>query len=74
MVKDDQVMQELFNPLLQAIGSQHKDALWKNIETEGSGMLAWGVQSGYFLWVRTNPGMVPSKEQVVHWMQQGKLP
>jgi hypothetical protein len=69
-LRDDPVMQELFDPLLQAIGPEHAAEFWQTIKKEPEGVLAWGVRSGYLLWVRTNPGVTPMKEQITQWMQK----
>jgi hypothetical protein len=34
---------------------------------ERDGMFAWGVRSGYFLWVRTHPGEKPTMRQLALW-------
>jgi hypothetical protein len=72
MLRDDKELQALFNPLLQAIGNQQKDEFWRIMEAESEGVLAWGVRSGYLLWTRTHPGVIPTKEQIANWMKQGK--
>jgi hypothetical protein len=71
-LKDDPTMQQLFHPLLRAIGSEHATGFWEAIEKEPEGVLAWGVQSGYLLWVRTHPGVIPTRRQIALWMRKGK--
>lgn len=66
----DPVMQELFTPLLQAVG--HEEKGWAIIERGPSGVLAWGVQTGYLLWVRHHPGQIPTMRQVRAWVELGK--
>jgi hypothetical protein len=71
--KSEITMKELYEPLLQAAGHEHAEMFWSIIESEASGVLAWGVRSGYLLWTRTHPGEVPTREQVTAWMQQGSM-
>lgn len=72
-LSEDKVMQELFNPLLAALGEEHKRTFWDILEQEASGVLAWGVRSGYLLWVRTHPGCIPTRCQVKNWMAKGNV-
>ena len=67
-------LQKLMQPLLTAVEREKpgssKDAQ-KILGTEAGGILAWGVRSGYFLWVRENPGKIPTKQQIIGWMILG---
>jgi hypothetical protein len=65
------LMQPLLTAVSEYMGNPHK-AL-ENWEQQSEGILAWGVQSGYFLWVRQNPGKIPTMEQVWGWLQKGGL-
>lgn len=68
--------QKLMQPLLVAMERQKpgssKEAQ-KILGAESSGILAWGVRSGYLLWVRKNPGKIPTKQQIIGWMILGSI-
>lgn len=69
-------LQKLMQPLLAAIERENpgssKEAQ-KILGVEASGVLAWGVRSGYLLWVRENPGKIPTKQQIIDWMIIGNI-
>jgi hypothetical protein len=61
----------LWEPLWSTLTTKQRraaEAIWR---AERVGMFAWGVRSGYFLWVRTHPGAQPSRANVREWATAG---
>src|SRR5690242_9743384 len=73
--REQDELSRLMEPILAAIAAHQPEALpearriW---ESEAEGVLAWGVRSGYFLWVRQHPGNIPTLLQISGWMQKGR--
>jgi hypothetical protein len=67
------LMKPLFTAMAPYNPSGTKDVL-AHWEEESSGILAWGVRSGYLLWARMNPGKIPTFEQAAMWFEKGKKP
>lgn len=65
-------IKNLMKPLVTALGKEHEKEALEIIGKEESGVLAWGVRSGYLLWTRQNPGVIPTKEQVRQWHEKAK--
>lgn len=65
---------KLMQPIITAVAEWNTKPFRTEVsEREAERLLAWGVQSGYFLWVRQHPGQIPTMEQVTDWMQKGGL-
>lgn len=60
-------LDEFMEPIIRTLTNDQKERLKEIMKMEAEGMLAWGVKSGYFLWVREHPGEVPTKEQIRMW-------
>jgi hypothetical protein len=64
----------LWEPLWSTLSPEQRrvaQAIWR---AERVGMFAWGVKSGYFLWVRTHPDEQPSRANVREWATAGAQP
>ncbi len=69
--RDEQELLALWEPLFWILTPEQR-AMAEAIErVECEGMFAWGVRSGYFLWVRTNPGEIPTWRLLRQWAQAG---
>lgn len=64
----DKLMEPFFNALTKA-EREVGQAIYR---TDKAGVLAWGVRSGYFLWVREHPGEIPTDEHIALWTLIGK--
>ena len=74
MSQDNDELQKLMKPILTAVSEYNTNPFPADLlEKEAPGILAWGVRSGYFLWVRTHPGQIPTMQQVVGWLAKGGL-
>ena len=74
--REQDELYKLMKPLITAVSeynTQGLDRALENWEQQREGVLAWGVQSGYFFWVRRNPGKVPTMQQVYEWLVKGGL-
>lgn len=66
---------ELWEPLLSLFSRSERrqaEAVWASAERDE--MFAWGVQSGYFGWVRHHPGETPTLAQVCNWLLRSLMP
>lgn len=63
-------LRRLLQPLITTVSEYNTDPFPEHLlEKEAPGILAWGVQSGYFLWVREHPGQLPTLHQVGEWLK-----
>jgi hypothetical protein len=58
----------LWEPLFSIMTPGQRAAAEAVERVERNGMFAWGVRSGYFLWVREHPGERPTKCHLALWI------
>jgi len=63
------MLEELMEPFIRSISptKEQREQLQEIMKIEAEGILAWGIRSGYFLWVREHPGETPTREQAIAW-------
>lgn len=72
MGQSDNELRKLLQPLITVVSEYNTNPFPEHLlEKEAEGILAWGVRSGYFLWVREHPGQLPTMQQVQGWLAEG---
>lgn len=64
-------LRALWEPLFSILTPAQRREAERIERIERDGMFAWGVRSGHFLWVRTNPGEIPTWRLLRQWAQAG---
>ena len=73
----DEVMGNLMKPILTVlIKNDNQKKWWDNVKSQKDKMqsvLNWCIRSRYFLWVRHNPGKVPTEALIYQWRTVAEL-
>jgi hypothetical protein len=60
-------LRALWEPVFSVFTGAQRDEIEEIERNDREGMLAWGVRSGYFWWVRTHPGETPTLAHLAIW-------
>lgn len=69
----EMTIEGMFEPLIKGLPKEHRGEALQIIRQEDqSGMLSWAIDTGYLLWTRENPGVIPSMAQIIRWFVASK--